>query len=164
MKSYFSILFLCVVCAFMGCSDNEEEMQELLDTEGPEFRRVEWIDSPFISNDPAGAIEDGGNYTISLEGGFHLLVDVRDANNIVEGEMYFTVNNDSEIKEVIFSPSLTIDLNQSGVGYVYRVNKVWLGPDQWYEIQPGDTYQFYARFTDEFDNESSISWTADVVD
>lgn len=164
MKTLFRILLFFTICTFVSCSDDEMEIQEIVDMEGPNFNRVSWIDNPAITNDPTGEILDGSNHRISIESGFHLLIDVVDESEIIQGEIYFTINNDPEIKEIIFSPDLIIESNQSGIGFVYRVNKIWLGPDEWYELQPGDTYQFFARFTDEFANESSMTWTADIVE
>jgi len=158
------ILLLLVICLSAGCSDDDMDTEEMVDTEGPEFSRVVWIDNPGIDNDPAGGILDGSNHIISIQSGFHLLVRVDDQNTIDEGEIYFTINNDPEIREVLFSPELIINSTQSGVSFVHRVDRVWLGSDDWYELQPGDTYQFHARFTDEFGNESAMAWTADIVD
>lgn len=136
----------------------------MVDSSGPEFTRVSWIDNPWVDNDPTGDIFDGSNHTISIQSGFHLLINVNDQSNIDEGEIYYTVNNDPEIKEVLFSPDLIVNSTQSGISFVNRVDQIWLGPNEWYELQPGDTYQFNARFTDEFGNESRIGWTADIVE
>jgi len=164
MKSAISFLFLFTICLLTSCSSDDADIQEIEDLVGPEFKRVIWISNNSIENQPEGYIVNESNYTISIESGFHLLIDVIDDNIIEEGDVYFTVNNDPDIKEVVFSPSLIIDNNESGVGYVYRVGKVWLGPDEWYILKPGDTYQFYAKFTDEFGNESSMTWTADLIE
>ena len=73
----------------------------------------------------------------------------------------FTINNDPAIKE---ETSPTTGYKESSIGWLYEVYKVWLGPNEWYMIQPGDTCQFYARFKDEFGNENRIAWTADIVE
>lgn len=164
MKSIFHLSLIGILLSLVSCSSDDSNMQEIMDTEAPEFVRVLWIDNPAIENDPAGDIVDNSNHTISIQSGFQLLIDVRDDNLISSGEVFFTVNNDPNIKEVIFSPELTIDSNQSGAGFTHRVDRIWLGPDEWYTLKAGDTFQFSASYTDEFNNKNRINWTADIVE
>jgi hypothetical protein len=157
-------LIFSLILFLFSCNETVILEPEFNDTNPPEFTRLEWIDNPWIDNDPVGIIENNSNHKISLEAGFHLLIQVNDASKIIEGDIFFTVNNDPSIKEVIFSPELIINSTESGIGYVYRVDKIKIDADTWYNVMPGDTYQFYASFTDENDLENTIFWTADIVE
>ena len=89
MKSLISILLLFVICTVISCSDDEMEIQEIVDVEGPVLKRVKWIDHPRIDNDPTGEILDGSHHTINIGSHFQLAIDVIDENLIVEAEVYF---------------------------------------------------------------------------
>lgn len=149
---------------FIGCTtDKEEVIPEVEDNDGPAIM-ARWIDHPSIQGDPAGPISDGENYTISIAAGFQLQLDVSDASNLESGVVYFLVNDDPTLREDIILEEIILGYNAGGLGYVFRVASLSLGNGEFYELQAGDKYYFYVSFSDEHDNTSSLSWTADLTD
>ncbi|MEM9920639.1 MAG: hypothetical protein AAF990_21255 [Bacteroidota bacterium] len=164
MKSITSALCLLALCFFVSCSDDDMDLQEVVDTEGPEVYQSTWVDNPGVDNEPSGPIENGGNYTISIASGFHLVLSIRDISNIVSGSVYFLVNDDPDIRENIIYEGTTFDYDEGSIGFVHRVNSISLGNGVFYDLKVGDTFNFYATFTDAVGNSTEMSWTADLVE
>jgi len=159
------LYFLMSLLLFVACSDDSDGDEEMTpDTEAPVISNLRWIDSPFYENDPVGDITDGSNYTISIQDGFQLAFSASDQSDIVEGEVYFTVNNDPNIREVLLSTEIILDFKEASFGYYHRVGNISLGAGEFYDLQPGDTYQFYLRVEDEVGLGSIVQWTADLVE
>lgn len=164
MKTLSSTLLFFCLCLFMSCTEEDLSPTELVDDQGPEIYDVRWIDHPSIDNDPAGPIANRGNYTISIEAGFQVRMTIKDIHEIKTGALYFLVNDDEEIREDIVKEGSILDYKEGSIGFIRRGNKISIGNSVFYNLQPGDTYHFYANFTDELGNHSSYTWTADLVE
>lgn len=146
---------------FIGCTtDDDQLIPQVEDSNGPEIL-AKWIS---IQGDPAGPISDGENYTISIAAGFQLQLDVSDASNLESGVVYFLVNDDPTLREDILREETILGYKGAGFGYVYLMDRISLGNGEFYELQAGDKFHFYVSFSDEHDNTSSLSWTADLTD
>lgn len=165
MKSIFPLFLLLALFAPIGCSDDTAEPLEALDISGPEFTRVTWIGYPWVDNEPTGEISNGSHHIMSLEADFFQLnLQVEDENFIAKADCYFTVNNDPEIKETILERDPMVGLKEFSLGFSRHLGWIQLGIEGRYYIEVGDTFQFYLNFIDEFGNESSMSWTAEIVE
>ncbi len=164
MKTIKLIVSLSLIFCFISCTEDEPTNQiETIDNEGPLLRDIRWVDSPFVDGDLSGPIQDGGNYTLSIAAGFQISIDITDQNYIQEGVIYFLVNDDPTIRENIIYEGTEFGYSEGTINFVHRVDKIALGQGEFYEVKPGDTYNFYAEFEDEFGNKTSVSWSADLV-
>lgn len=159
-------IVLCAfsLCVFVSCSDEESERTEIEDNEGPEIYEARWIRVPAVENDPEGNIVAGGNYTISLQEGFHLKLGFRDLSDIESGYVYFLVNDNPEIRENIIYEGTVFNYQEGALGYVHQVKKISLGVGEFYNLQVGDKYHFYASLSDVHGNTTTMTWTADLVE
>lgn len=163
-----NLLFIAFL-AFMAtsCSDDDDnmEMEMAPDTTGPMFNDHRWIDSPFYENQPTGDIVPGGMYEISIASGFQYLANVSDESNMTIALGYITVNNDPDILEyMFFPPGAQLGYKEGTFGFVHRAPTFSLGGGVFYELQPGYELQFYLSFTDEFENETVVEWSARLVE
>lgn len=164
MKAIKLILLFGMFGFLASCGEDEVIVEEKVDLEGPDIFDVRWIDHPSIENDPAGPIVDGGNYTISIEAGFQVNIDIMDDSNIESGVVYFLANNDPDIRENIIYEGTVFNYTEGTISFVHRVDQMSLGAGVFYDLKAGDVFHFYSNFTDEHGNESSMSWTADLID
>ena len=165
MRLSHLLLLVVLAVATSSCSDDDSmEMETQSDTTGPSIYDHRWIDSPFYENDPSGDIEPGGEYQISIESGFQFLASVSDESNMTSAEGYMTINNDQDIREYIFGPAgAELGYQQGTFTFTHRTKSFALGQGVFYQLQPGDGMQFYISFVDEYDNETVVEWTANLV-
>lgn len=162
LSKIFAILLLV---GLYSCEEEPVVVEDPInDTSPPEIYDFRWIDSPFYENDIGGPIIDGENYTLTISDGFQYILKVRDETNIAEGELYMLVNNDESLRETFLSKDIILDFKEGSFGYYFRVPKIALGSGVFYDLKPGDKYYFYLRFEDELGQETTMQWTADLVE
>jgi len=163
MKPTFSALFLVIfgLILFQSCEKNEIIEEEIPDTFAPTLKRVAWIYNPYYEG-PTGDIEDGENYSITIDNGFHLIYLISDESNLESVDSYFLVNNDPNLRETIVNKDLILDYKEGTFGFVQRATKFTSIDGEIYSFQPGDKLYFYLTAIDEFNNSVSMEWTADL--
>lgn len=163
MRLLLKTCVLLLLCTLVACGEDEPETASpVADIAGPEITNLRWIDHPRF-DDPSGPIEDGGTYQISIANGFQMIYTFRDASNLRATDCYILVNDDPTLREDILTIE-NLGYREGTSTFTHRVGSFWIGPGEFYDLQPGDTYHFYFNVDDEFGNATSMSWTADLVE
>ena len=148
-------LFMPLLTVFSCQDDDDVDMDTMVeDTEAPNF--------DFLKINLDEDIVEGDRFEISRSEGFRLDFNLSDDNNMVDLEAYFLVNNDPDIRSNI--ATVVINSTDYGVGYIFQVQRISLGNGVFYDIEIGDTFHFFITVTDEFDNEQTVTFIADIVE
>ena len=155
-----AFLFLIATCLLYSCSG------KVIDNEAPDVYDLRWFDHPDIENDPGGDIVDGGNYTIGIESGFHIVLKVWDEVGFEYTEAYLLLNGDPEIRrDFIRNGDMSYGTKNVSASLSIRTgNELWITGDRRYTLEAGDTYEFYIKFVDIYGNTTEMFWTADIVE
>ena len=148
-------LLLFIILLFTACQKEEVELTPTPDTTAPVFTRLRVNYDFDVSNND--------RFELSISEGFHLMIDVKDENIINFFDGFFLVNNDPEKRKNILS-SFSMTTNEFGGGFLYEPSFIQLSAEERYDFQIGDTFHFYFTVRDEFDNETEMSFIADLVE
>ena len=153
MRTNALSLLLFTLLLFTACQ--KEEIVPTADTTAPVFTRLQ-VNLEFDAN-------NNDRFELSLSEGFRIDLNVKDENTIVFFEGFFLVNDDPEIRSNVLGQPV-VNMEEFGGGFIHEVDSISLGSGVFYNVQVGDTYNFYFTVRDEFDNERNISFIADVVE
>lgn len=161
---YTRLLMLASILFMLSCEKELVVEEQVEDTSPPEIYDARWIDRPSTDLDFGGPIVDGENYSISITGGFQFVIKARDVSNLAQGEIYFLVNNDETLRYSVLKKSNVLNTPDYSVGCLYNHNALSLGSGMFYDYKEGDRFYFYLNFEDELGQETSMQWTADLIE
>ncbi len=161
---FTKLILLALTVLMFSCEKESIVEEQLEDTSPPEIYDARWIDRPSTDLDFGGPIVDRENYTISITGGFQFVIQLRDQSNLEQGEIYFLVNNDENLRYTVLNKTNVLNTTDYSVGCLYEHFKLSLGEGEFYDYKEGDRFNFYLNFEDELGQDISMQWTADLIE